>query len=106
MYYISIYFILLLLLLQSMSLIENKIYGSVTVNAKWQIVIPAEARANLGIKAWDQLIVTSKWWFLIGLIKADNMQEFLIAIEQEHPECFRHIESDVKKLKSSAQKKS
>ena len=92
LYFIGIYFLLLLLLLQSMTLLENKIYGSVTVNAKWQIVIPAEARASLDIKPWDQLIVTTKWWFVVGLIKADNMQEFLMAIEQEHPECFRHME--------------
>lgn len=87
-----------------MSLLDNKIYGSVTVNAKWQIVIPAEARASLNIKPWDQLIVTTKGWFAIGLIKADNLQDFLLAIEQEHPECFDHIQHDVKKIKSSTQK--
>ena len=79
---------------------EHKIYGSVTVNAKWQIVIPVEAREKLGIKTWDQLIVTSKWPFVVGLIKADNMQEFITAIEQEHPECFAHIKKDVDHLRS------
>lgn len=78
---------------------DHKIYGSVTVNAKWQIVIPVEARENLGIKPGDQLIVTSKGVFVIGLIKADNMQEFITAIEQEHPECFARIGQDVQHLK-------
>ena len=87
--------------------LDHKIYGSVTVNAKWQIVIPSEARTHLGIKPGDQLVVTSKGQFVIGLIKADNMSEFITAIEQEHPECFSRIHDGVQDLKrhASSQKK-
>lgn len=67
---------------------EHKIYGSVTVNAKWQIVIPSDARERLGIKPWDQLLVTSKWDIVIGLIKADNLQEFIAKVEQDSPGFF------------------
>lgn len=70
---------------------EHKIYGSVTVNAKWQIVIPAETRAYLDIKPGDQLVVTSKWPHVIGLIKANNLSEFLQAVEEHHPECMDEI---------------
>ena len=70
---------------------EHKIYGSVTVNAKWQIVIPAETRAYLDIKPGDQLVVTSKWPHVIGLIKADNMAQFLQAVEEHHPECMAEV---------------
>lgn len=83
-------------------ILDHKIYGSVTVNAKWQIVIPVEARANLGIKPGDQLVVTSKGSFVIWLIKADNMHEFVAAIEQEHPECFSKIGKEVALLKTHA----
>ncbi len=62
---------------------EHKIYGSVTVNAKWQIVIPADARERLGIKPWDQLLVTSKWDFILWFIKADNLQDFITIIEMD-----------------------
>lgn len=81
---------------------DHKIYGSVTVNAKWQIVIPSDARARLNIKPWDQLVVTSKGPFLIGLIKADNMHEFISVIEQEHPECFSKMSKDVDSLRKHA----
>ena len=59
------------------SMADHKIYGSVTVNAKWQIIIPVEARQCLGIKAGDKLLVTSKWKCFLGFIKAANVREFI-----------------------------
>lgn len=79
---------------------EHKIYGSVTVNAKWQIVIPSEARERLGIKSWDQLLVTSKWEFVIWLIKADNLQDFISIIEEDSPWFFENCKRDTHLLKS------
>jgi AbrB family looped-hinge helix DNA binding protein len=58
-------------------MIDHQIYGSVTVNTKWQIIIPKEAREALGIKAGDRLLVTSKWKCVLWLIKASNVQEFV-----------------------------
>jgi AbrB family looped-hinge helix DNA binding protein len=78
---------------------EHKIYGSVTVNAKWQIVIPADARERLGIKPWDQLLVTSKWDIVIWLIKADNLEEFVTKIEKDSPGFFDNCKHDIHKLK-------
>jgi len=80
--------------------VDHKIYGSVTVNAKWQIVIPSEARERLGLKQWDQLLVTSKWDFLLWLIKADNLQEFATIIEQDSPWFFENCKKDVHLLQS------
>lgn len=37
--------------------VEDCFYGSVTVGERGQIVIPAEARAELSIKAGDKLLV-------------------------------------------------
>ena len=58
-------------------MIDHQIYGSVTVNTKWQIIIPKEAREALWIKAGDKLLVTSKWTCALWLIKASNVQEFI-----------------------------
>lgn len=69
-------------------LCNPKIYGMVTVNAKWQIVIPSEARHQLNIQAGDQFVVVAKDDFGFGFIKADTLQEFLLAAQQEHPEAF------------------
>lgn len=79
---------------------EYKIYGTVTVNAKWQIVIPSDAREKLGIKPWDQLLVTSKWEVVLGLIKADNLQDFLTRLEQDSPWFFDCVKKDIKKIKN------
>lgn len=79
---------------------EHKIYGSVTVNAKWQIVIPADARERLGIKPWDQLLVTSKGDIVLWLIKADNLQEFITKLEQDSPWFFDSVPTAVHTLKS------
>ncbi len=78
---------------------EHKIYGSVTVNAKWQIVIPVDARERLGIKPGDQLLVTSKGDFVLWLIKADNLQEFATIIEQDSPGFFANCAKDAQWLK-------
>lgn len=42
-----------------MSLQNRKLYGTATVGTKGQIVIPAEAREELGIKPGDRLYVVN-----------------------------------------------
>lgn len=59
------------------SIKDHKLYGSAIVNAKWQLVIPSEARKDLGISPGDQLIIVSKWKHFLGCIKAANVQEFI-----------------------------
>lgn len=52
--------------------------GSVTVGERGQIVIPAEARSDLGIKQGDKLIVFSGFGASsLTLIKAEAVTEFV-----------------------------
>ncbi len=71
-----------------------KIHGMVTVNAKWQIVIPSEVRALLKIDAGDQFVVITKDPYGLGLIKADTLQDFILATHKEHPEAFDQIDKN------------
>ena len=71
-----------------------KIHGMVTVNAKGQIVIPSDVRALLDIHEGDQFAVISKDSYGLGLIKADNLQDFILAIQQHHPEAFSNINNN------------
>ena len=54
-----------------------KVYGAVTVGERGQIVIPAEVRKLYHIKTGDRLIVVAKSEGPIGLIPADQLNEFL-----------------------------
>ncbi|MGE5392415.1 MAG: AbrB/MazE/SpoVT family DNA-binding domain-containing protein [Candidatus Saccharibacteria bacterium] len=55
----------------------DKLYGSTTVGARGQVVIPSEARKDLNIKPGDQLLVMGKFGRLIGMIKLDELHDFL-----------------------------
>ena len=57
---------------------EEKFYGSVTVGERGQIVIPAEARAELGMQPGDKLLVM-KHPMHAGLMvfKIEAVREFL-----------------------------
>ena len=66
----------------------------VTVNAKGQIVIPSDVRVLLDIHEGDQFAVISKDSYGLGLIKADNLQDFILAIQKLHPESFNNIDSN------------
>ncbi len=54
-----------------------KVYGTVTVGERGQVVIPAEVRKLYHIKSSDKLIVIAKPEGPIGLIPADRLNEFL-----------------------------
>ena len=64
-----------------------KIYGTVTVGTKGQIVIPSETRRSLKIKPGDKLIVFSgpshAKGKIFSVIPADEFVQFLSRI-QEH----------------------
>ncbi len=57
---------------------DKKLYGTATVGTKGQVVIPADARDELGIQAGDRLYVVGscerKW---IGFIKEEQFREIL-----------------------------
>jgi len=59
---------------------QDKLYGTTTVGARGQVVIPADARKDLGLKPGDQLMVMGKFGKALGLIKTDEMESFVKVI--------------------------
>lgn len=60
-----------------------KIYGTVTVGTKGQIVLPNELRKRLNIEPGDQFFVVLKFDQVIGLIKANDFEELHHYMERE-----------------------
>lgn len=56
---------------------HEKLYGTTTVGAKGQVVIPAEARRDLKLKPGDQLLVVGKMGKVLGLIKSQELDSFI-----------------------------
>jgi len=60
---------------------EMKIYGTVKVGERGQVVIPSMAREDFSIKPGDLLLVVAgRRRGGIGLVKADAMKEFATRI--------------------------
>lgn len=59
---------------------QDKFYGTTTVGERGQVVIPAAARKELGIKPGDQLMVMGKFGKVLGLMKTDAMAGFVETI--------------------------
>jgi len=75
---------------------DKKLYGTATVGTKGQVVIPSEAREELGIKPGDRLYVvgSSKRKF-VGFITEDQLQHMIQHIT-ENVENYKNV---LKKLK-------
>lgn len=57
---------------------DKKLFGTATVGTKGQVVIPADAREEFGIKPGDRLyVVGSPAKAAMVLIKEDQMEEFI-----------------------------
>lgn len=57
---------------------EKKLYGTATVGAKGQVVIPSAARDELGIKTGDRLYVMgSPVNGMIVLLQEDKIEKFI-----------------------------
>lgn len=63
-----------------------KLWGSVTVGPKWQVVIPKEVRDLLGISPWDTLVTITKGSTAVWFLKNTDMEAI---IEYVHHECNR-----------------
>jgi AbrB family looped-hinge helix DNA binding protein len=57
--------------------IHPKVYGTVTLGAKGQVVIPVELRKKLGLRANDKMVVLSKGKDMIGLVPVEEFNRFL-----------------------------
>jgi AbrB family looped-hinge helix DNA binding protein len=62
---------------------DKKLYGTATVGAKGQVVIPAEARKELDIVEGDRLyVVGSEAGKFVGFIKEDQLRVMLNKLTQ------------------------
>jgi len=72
---------------------EHKLYGSVTVSPKGQVVIPASARKELDINSGDTLLVfKAPRMDGLGLVKAEAVEKMLSMISEQ----LAHFEKVVK----------
>lgn len=61
-----------------MGLQDKKLYGTATVGTKGQVVIPADAREELGIKPGDRLyVINSIHGAGVMLLKEEMLQQFI-----------------------------
>ena len=59
---------------------KDKFYGTTTMGARGQVVIPAIARKELNLKPGDQLAVMGKFGKVLGLMKTEEMSAFVETI--------------------------
>ena len=60
--------------------LKDKVYGTTTIGARGQVVIPAEARKELNLNPGDQLMVIGKFGKVLGLIKADQLEDMIALV--------------------------
>ena len=61
---------------------NNKLYGTTIIGKRGQVVIPAQARKDLGLRPGDHLLVMGKFGKLLGLIKSEQLSELVETIMQ------------------------
>ena len=52
---------------------QDRLYGTTTMGARGQVVIPAEARKELKLKPGDQLLVMGRFNKALGLMKTEDL---------------------------------
>jgi AbrB family looped-hinge helix DNA binding protein len=73
---------------------NKKLYGTATVGTKGQIVIPAEARAELGIESGDRLyVIGSPEGGYLGLLKEESLDSLMQHLTHQI-ESFRALKQD------------
>lgn len=75
---------------------NKKLYGTATVGTKGQVVIPAQAREELGIKEGDRLyVVGSKKSGLVVMLPENMIEDYIKKINL-HIEQFKSIKKNNK----------
>ena len=59
---------------------KDRLYGTTTMGARGQVVIPAAARKELVLRPGDQLVVMGKFGKVLGLMKTEEMSAFVETI--------------------------
>ncbi len=79
---------------------DKKLYGTATVGTKGQIVIPADARAELHISEGDRLyVIGSPSKGVVGLLKEETLEHFIkdMNIQIENFKTFKDSSSNKEK---------
>ena len=76
-----------------------KIYGTTTVGERGQVVIPSAIRKKMKIESGDKLIVFTRHDKFIGLLKSDQLDDFLDKITSHVSEGLEKINKFKKELK-------
>jgi AbrB family looped-hinge helix DNA binding protein len=77
---------------------KDKLYGTTTVGAKGQVVIPAEARKDLNLKPGDHLLVLGKMGKVLSFMRSEDLQSIIgdimkrIVEKDSKQEIKKHIE--------------
>ncbi len=77
---------------------HKKLYGTATIGSKGQVVIPADAREELGMQPGDRLYVVSAGSGGVMLLK-EEMLENLVAQMAAQVEGFKEYKKNGKKDK-------
>lgn len=73
---------------------HKKLFGTATVGTKGQIVIPADAREELGIKTGDRLyVVGSPKAGAVTFIREEQLEGFIERLNL-HVEQFKNLKND------------
>lgn len=72
-------------------------YGTTTLGARGQVVIPAEARKELNLHPGDQLLVMGRFGKVLGLIKSDQLDELIELIMETIPESKHKLKLHIRK---------
>lgn len=76
---------------------NKKLYGTATVGTKGQVVIPAEARKEMGIQEGDRLyVVGAPEGGFLGLLKEEALEQIVQNMTAQI-ETFRALSDDRKK---------
>ena len=62
---------------------EVRMHGSVTVGAKWQVVIPKDVRDMLDINEGDTLLTITKYGRFVGFVKSEDVKSFIELLKKE-----------------------
>jgi AbrB family looped-hinge helix DNA binding protein len=74
----------------------KKLYGTATIGSKGQVVIPADAREDLGLKAGDRLYVVSAGSGGVVFLKEEMLEE-IVAKMSEQVEGFKALKNQSSK---------
>jgi len=78
---------------------EPNICGTTTVGERGQVVIPADVRRRMNIKAGDKLLVLSQIEQMVGFMKADDLDAVLEKVMKKMSIKFEAVRKQIRDVK-------